>query len=58
MAIFDNEVKDEIKRVLVAVAQSRSLPGAPVSCDSSHDESPDESHESRDESRDDMLQLV
>ncbi len=44
-----------IKRVLLAVAQSRSLPGAPVieSCDESRDGSPDESHdESRDESHD------
>ncbi len=45
--------ENEIKRVLLAVAQSRSLPGAPVSRDESHDESPDGSpDESRDESRD------
>ena len=41
--------------MLLAVAQSRSLPGARVFCIESRDESPDESHDgSLDESHDEM----
>ena len=38
-------MQTRIECVLLAVAQSQSLPGAPVSLDESHDESTEESRE-------------